>query len=229
MTQTDAPPFDGKKPLRRGSCFLELFQRRMSFLLLPTPHPAAVSGRNSRPRACGAAPARTERSMVFDIRYCGASWQLKRKPFVATTDAPEGAAMAENKTKATEASVERYFSTIEDAARRNDCEALAELMTKATNQPPTMWGTSIVGFGSYHYTFASGREGDSCLSGFASRKGDISVYLTSFPRQDQLLAKLGKHKLGKGCLYVRTLSDVDLNILEQLIVGSVAERKRQYG
>ena len=137
--------------------------------------------------------------------------------------------MAENKTKATEASVERYFSTIEDAARRNDCAALAELMTKATNQPPTMWGTSIVGFGSYHYIYASGREGDSCLTGFASRKGDISIYLTSFPGQEALLAQLGKHKMGKGCLYVRKLSDVDLNVLEQLIVGSVTERRRQYG
>ena len=138
--------------------------------------------------------------------------------------------MAENKTKATEASVESYFSTIEDAARRNDCEALAKLMTKATNQPPTMWGTSIVGFGSYHYTYASGREGDSCLTGFASRKGDISIYLVraSLGRKT-LLAKLGKHKMGKGCLYIRKLSDVDLNILEQLIVGSVTERKRHYG
>lgn len=137
--------------------------------------------------------------------------------------------MAENKTKATEASVERYFSTIEDATRRNDCAALAELMAKATNQPPRMWGTSIIGFGSYHYTYASGREGDSCLTGFASRKGDISVYLTSFPGQEALLAQLGKHKMGKGCLYIRTLSDVDLNVLVQLIVGSVTERKRQYG
>jgi len=137
--------------------------------------------------------------------------------------------MAENKTKATEASVEGYFSAIEDAARRKDCEALAELMTKATSEPPTMWGTSIVGFGSYHYRYESGREGDSCLIGFSSRKGDISVYLAIFPGHDELLAKLGKHKMGKGCLYIRTLSDVDLTVLEQLIVGSIAERKHRYG
>src|SRR3954467_3760871 len=138
--------------------------------------------------------------------------------------------MAENKTKATEASVEGYFSTIEAEARRKDCEALAELMTKATSEQPMMWGTSIVGFGSYHYKYASGREGDSCLTGFSSRKSDISVYLVaSFPGHDELLAKLGKHKMGKACLYVRTLSDVDLTILEQLIVGSVAERKHRYG
>jgi hypothetical protein len=137
--------------------------------------------------------------------------------------------MAENKTKATEASVESYFSAIEDDARRKDCEALAKLMTKATKEKPKMWGTSIVGFGSYHYKYDSGREGDSCLTGFSSRKGDISIYLmASFPGHDQLLAKLGKHKMGKGCLYVRKLSDVDLKVLEQLVVGSFEEKKRQY-
>ena len=138
--------------------------------------------------------------------------------------------MAENKTKATEASVESYLSAIEDESRRRDCEALAKLMTKATKQQPKMWGTSIVGFGTYHYKYASGREGDSCVTGFASRKGDISVYLMAgFPGQEELLSKLGKHKMGKGCLYIRKLSDVDLYVLEQLISGSVAERKRHYG
>lgn len=138
--------------------------------------------------------------------------------------------MAENKTKVTEASVESYFSTIDDEARRKDCQALAKLVTKATKQKPKMWGTSIVGFGSYHYTYASGREGDSCLTGFSSRKSDITIYISaSFPGREALLAKLGKHKAGKGCLYIRKLSDVDLKTLEQLIVGAVAERKRQYG
>ena len=138
--------------------------------------------------------------------------------------------MAENKTKATEASVERYLSAIKDEARRKDCEVLAKLMTRATKQKPKMWGTSIVGFGSYHYKYESGREGDSCLTGFSSRKGDISVYLVaSFPGQEGLLAKLGKHKMGGGCLYVRKLSDVEHKVLEQLLVGSVAERKRHHG
>ena len=138
--------------------------------------------------------------------------------------------MAENKTKATEASVENYYSAIKDEARRKDCEALAKLMTKATIQNPKMWGTSIVGFGSYHYKYDSGREGDSCLTGFSSRKADISIYiLTSFPGREELLSKLGKHKTGKGCLYIRKLSDVDPKALEQLIVGTVAERKRRYG
>ena len=138
--------------------------------------------------------------------------------------------MAENKTNATDASVASYLASIEDPARRKDCEALAKLITKATSLKPVMWGSSIVGFGSYHYKYDSGREGDSCLTGFSSRKGDISIYLTAgFPGRDELLARLGKHKVGKACLYIRKLGDVDLKILEQLIVGTVADRNRHHG
>src|SRR5262245_34469838 len=137
--------------------------------------------------------------------------------------------MAENKTKPTGASVPSYLSSIEDETRRKDCRALAKLMTQATKQQPQMWGTSIVGFGSYHYKYASGREGDACLTGFSSRKTDISIYLTQgVLGHEELLAKLGKHKRGKGCLYVRKLSDVDLKVLEKLIVGSLVEVKRRY-
>lgn len=138
--------------------------------------------------------------------------------------------MAENKTNATEASVEAYLAAIADETRRKDCQVLAELMAKAVKEPAKMWGTGIVGFGSYHYRYESGREGDACLTGFASRKGDISIYIVgSRPGQEELLANLGKHKMGKGCLYVRRLSDVDLKILEQLILGAVAQRKCQNG
>jgi hypothetical protein len=138
--------------------------------------------------------------------------------------------MAENKTKVTDASVKAYFSSIEDDARRKDCEALADLMAKATKQEPKMWGSSIVGFGSYHYKYESGREGDSCLTGFSSRKGDITIYiLASFPGREELLSKLGKHKTGKGCLYIRKLSDVDPEVLEQLVAGTISERKRHDG
>ena len=136
--------------------------------------------------------------------------------------------MAESKTRATDINVESYLSAIEDESRRKDCEALASLMTKATKQPAKMWGTSIVGFGSYHYKYESGREGDSPLAGFSSRKGDITLYLASdLSRHDELLSRLGKHKQGQGCLYIRKLSDVDLKTLEQLIASSVAERTRQ--
>jgi hypothetical protein len=137
--------------------------------------------------------------------------------------------MAENKTKLSDASVASYLSAIEDEARRKDCEALAKLMSKALRYPPKMWGSSIVGFGSYHYRYDSGREGDSCLTGFSSRKGDISVYLlASFPQREELLLKLGKHKTAKGCLYLRRLADVDLKVLAQLVTGSVAERQLRY-
>src|ERR1043166_377623 len=107
--------------------------------------------------------------------------------------------MAENKTKATEASVEKYFAAIKDDLRRKDCEALAKLMAKASGYPPKMWGSSIVGFGSYHYKYESGREGDSCLIGFSSRKGDISLYgLRAAEGAESLLASLGKLKTGTG-------------------------------
>jgi len=101
--------------------------------------------------------------------------------------------MAQNKTKVTEASVEGYLAAISDDERRRDCEALAKRMAKITGHEPKMWGTSIVGFGSYHYVYESGREGDACVVGFSSRKGDISVYLSpTFPEREALLAKLGK-------------------------------------
>src|SRR5215471_3917234 len=138
--------------------------------------------------------------------------------------------MAENKTKETNASLQNYFAAISDDTRRKDCEALAKLMAKATGHPAKMWGPSIVGFGSYHYKYESGREGDSCLVGFSSRKGDISLYgLKTADGADALLASLGKHKAAKGCMYITTLADVNLAILEKLVASSAAEKKRQDG
>ena len=138
--------------------------------------------------------------------------------------------MAENKTKANDANVQDYFAAIPDETRRADCEALARLMSKVTGEKPKMWGTSIVGCGSYHYQYESGREGDSCLVGFSSRKGDISLYLASgYPHQDELLAKLGRHKMGKGCLYIRRLSDVDPKVLEQIVKAAADIRKERNG
>ena len=135
--------------------------------------------------------------------------------------------MAENKTKATDASVADYLAAIDDEVRRKDCEALADLMARATKQPPRMWGASIVGFGSYHYRYASGREGDTCVVGFSSRKGDISVYgLKATANAAELLPKLGKHKAGKGCVYIKRLSDVDLKVLEKLVAGAMAGKGR---
>ena len=137
--------------------------------------------------------------------------------------------MAELITKPTDLSVDAYLDAIVDETRRQDCRALVKLMSAVTKHAPKMWGASIVGFGSYHYKYASGHEGDTCSVGFSSRKGDISIYILSgFEEHDALLAKLGKHKVGKVCLYVRRLSDIDLPILEQLVSRSVAEVRRRY-
>jgi hypothetical protein len=139
-----------------------------------------------------------------------------------------GVIMAKNKTTETSASVNAYVAAIKEEARRNDCEALVTLMAKATKQPPRMWGSSIVGFGSYHYKYESGREGDICLVGFSSRKGDITVYgLNAAPSHQALISKLGKHKAGKGCLYIRNLNDIDLKVLERLVTDAATAKTRQ--
>lgn len=138
--------------------------------------------------------------------------------------------MAEQKTKPTAASVDGYIGAIADEGRRRDCLDLTAMMSRITGEKPKMWGPSIVGFGTYHYTYDSGHEGNSCVTGFSSRKDAISVYLVAgWTDQEKLLAKLGKHKMGKACLYIKRLSDVDTEVLEQLIAGSVAEVRRRYG
>jgi hypothetical protein len=138
--------------------------------------------------------------------------------------------MAEAKTKPTAASVAAYLAAIEDPKRRADCEAIGQIMRQVTGQQPRMWGAGIVGFGHYRYTYASGHSGESCQTGFAARKGDISVYLVAEgPDQQALLARLGKHKMGKACLYLRRLDDIDLPVLEALIAGSVAAVRQRYG
>ena len=138
--------------------------------------------------------------------------------------------MAENKTQPTDASVAAYLAAIKDDERRKDCQAISALMTRITGCKPVMWGTGIVGFDSYHYKYASGREGDAAVTGFSSRKAEISVYLAaSGPDQERLLTRLGRHKMGKCCLGIRKLVDVDMAVLELLVVNSVAEVKRRYG
>ncbi|HKW13361.1 MAG TPA: DUF1801 domain-containing protein [Candidatus Krumholzibacteria bacterium] len=135
--------------------------------------------------------------------------------------------MAENKTRPTKASVAAYLAAIKDETRREDCKALAKLMTKATGEKPVMWGPGIVGFGTYHYKYDSGREGDSCLAGFSSRKNAITVYMMGVREQSELLQKLGKHKTTGGCLYINRLDDIDVKVLEKLVVKSVASLKRR--
>lgn len=140
--------------------------------------------------------------------------------------------MAENKTKATQASVAEHLDAIVDESARKDCDTLVKLMSKITGQAPKMWGPTIIGFGSYHYKYASGREGDACLAGFAYRKPTLCIYLfceEDGQEQEAMLKKLGKHKMAKSCLYVRRLSDVDTEILEQLVADSVTKTQQRYG
>jgi hypothetical protein len=137
--------------------------------------------------------------------------------------------MADLKTKQTGSSVQAYLEAIDDEQRRRDCMALTEILQRATKEDPRMWGASIVGFGSYHYKYASGHEGDACLVGFASRKSDISLYISSaVESRESLLAELGKYKSGKACLYIKRLSDIKVPILEKLILGTVVERRQRY-
>ena len=123
--------------------------------------------------------------------------------------------MAENKTKATAASVDDFLSAIPDPQRRADAERLRALMERVSGEPAAMWGPSIVGFGTYHYKYESGREGDMCRIGFAPRAGEFALY-GGFLRSPELLETLGRHKTGKGCLYLKRLADVDETVLEDI-------------
>ena len=138
--------------------------------------------------------------------------------------------MAENKTKPTEISVSAFVSTIADESRRADAKALVKLMQGATGEKPKMWGTAIIGFGSYHYIYDSGREGDMPLVGFSPRKAATVLYLgLGAGGSEALLAKLGKHTTGKGCLYIKKLADVDRKVLDSLIAKSVKTMRAKHG
>ena len=131
--------------------------------------------------------------------------------------------MAENKTKATTSSVGAFIDALTNPTRRSDAKVLVQLMQRASGEKPTMWGPSIVGFGSYHYRYDSGREGDMPLVGFSPRKAANVLYGILAPSEARaLLTKLGKHTTGKGCLYIKKLADVDTSVLEALITHAVA-------
>lgn len=130
--------------------------------------------------------------------------------------------MYELKTKINNASVEKFLKKVKSESTREDCFKIISLMKDVTKTEPKMWGTSIVGFGSYHYKYASGHEGDMCLTGFSPRAQNITIYLAAgFDMKEDLLGKLGKHKIGKACLYIKKLEDVDLKILKKIIEQSV--------
>ena len=137
--------------------------------------------------------------------------------------------MAEAKTKPTNASVEAYLVSRTSPEQLTDCRAIMAMCKRITGQEPRMWGPSIVGFGSYHYKYASGHQGDSALAGFAVRGRELVVYIApGFEGRDALLAKLGEHKTGKVCVYIRRLANVYLKVLEKLVARSVADTKSRY-
>ena len=134
---------------------------------------------------------------------------------------------AQNKTQQTTASVTAFLNAIEDDAQRKDAKALLALMKRATGSTPRMWGSAIVGFGTYHYKYASGREGDYCVTGFSPRKGTLTVYISSgLHLHADNLKRLGKHTTGKSCLYIKKLSDVHMPTLEAMVKQGIADIRK---
>ena len=137
--------------------------------------------------------------------------------------------MSALKTKPTRVTPESHIAALANEEQRNDARRLVGLMRKVTKQEPRMWGPSIVGFGRYHYKYASGHEGDSALAGFAARGREFVLYIAeAFEGRDVLLATLGPHRTGKVCVYFKRLADIDLKVLETLVARSVADMKRRY-
>jgi len=137
--------------------------------------------------------------------------------------------MAEMKTKVNDASVEEFLGSLGNARRREDAFTVLRLMKAVTRKPPRMWGPSIVGFGQYHYKYASGREGDMCMIGFSPRAQALTLYvMPGAPRVEGLLKRLGKHTTGQGCLYIRTLDDVDMRTLRTLVREAYDYMRKKY-
>ena len=136
--------------------------------------------------------------------------------------------MAENKTKPTKVSVGAFIGALTDETRRADAKALVKMMRSVTGETPKMWGPSIIGFGSYHYRYETGREGDMPVAAFSPRKPATVVYLTGFDDSEALLKKLGKHTMSGCCLYIKKLADVDQKVLETLVVKSMSATRARY-
>lgn len=137
--------------------------------------------------------------------------------------------MAEIKTKPTPISASEFIDAVENPLRREEAKTVCAMMARVTGEPPIMWGPSIVGFGSYRYKYDSGHEGDMCRLGFSPRKAQLVLYILTEDRaQGEQLARLGKHKTGKSCLYINKLADVDMGVLEDMIRGALAYMNAKY-
>jgi Domain of unknown function (DU1801) len=137
--------------------------------------------------------------------------------------------MAKNKTTETTGSVADFINKVDDETKRKDCFRIVDIIESQTGLKAKMWGASIVGFGSYHYKYDSGHEGDAPLVGFSPRTTAIVLYLASgFQQKEELLKKFGKHKTGKGCIYIKKLEDVNVEVLKEMVVNSVEHIKKEY-
>jgi len=138
--------------------------------------------------------------------------------------------MAKTKAKTTETtkSVSSFVKSIEDKQRQKDCLAIIGIMEKQTGFDARMWGPSIIGFGSYHYKYESGHEGDAPLVGFSPRKTEFALYIANFDGKEELLKKFGKHKTAKSCVYIKKLEDIDIAVLKKLTAGSVKHYQSKY-
>jgi hypothetical protein len=137
--------------------------------------------------------------------------------------------MTEQKTKPTSQDVQAFLDSLDNEQKKQDAQTLLQLMQEVTGETPTMWGSSMIGFGSYHYKYATGREGDAFVAGFSPRKDNLTLYIMGgFDQYAPLLEKLGKHKIGKACLYVKKLSDVDLDTLKEMVRRSAEHIKTTY-
>ena len=138
-------------------------------------------------------------------------------------------AKANNKTTENNDSVAAFVKKITDADRRKDCQAIIDIMEKQSGFPAKMWGSAIIGFGTYHYVYESGREGDAPLVGFSPRKTEFALYLSSeFDKRDELLKQFGKHKPAKACVYVKKLEDVNVDVLKKMISNSIKHTRAKY-
>ena len=137
--------------------------------------------------------------------------------------------MAENKTKPTDVAVSEFLDAVEHPTRKADALALDEMFRRVTGWSPQMWGPTIVGYGAYHYRYESGREGDMCATGFSPRKANLSLYIMpGYQDYSEIMGRLGKHKLGKACLYINKLADVDMAVLEELVRRGVDDLDKMY-
>ena len=138
--------------------------------------------------------------------------------------------MANAKVKTTETtkSVSAFVKTVEDKQRQNDCFGIIEIMKNQSGFEPRMWGSAIIGFGSYHYKYESGREGDAPLVGFSPRKSEFALYIANFDGKEELLKKFGKHKMAKACVYIKKTEDINVEVLKKLVTGSIKHYRAKY-